>query len=90
MVGERTVRAAGDGFEYGPAIAVEAKGKAAPIAARELLGVAAGPRERRRARLVGRDADLDQLELVAHRAFDERRPFLVSVVAPAGVGKTAD
>ena len=43
---------------------------------------------RRTARIVGRDADLDQLELVARRTFDERRPFLVSVVAPAGVGKS--
>ena len=38
--------------------------------------------------MIGRDADLTQLELVARRAFTERRPFLVSIVAPAGTGKT--
>ena len=38
LVGERTVRAVGDRFQFGPPVEVEAKGKAAPIAARELLG----------------------------------------------------
>jgi hypothetical protein len=38
--------------------------------------------------LIGRDDDLAQLELVARRAFSDRRPFLVSLVAPAGAGKT--
>ena len=38
--------------------------------------------------MIGRDADLLQLELVARRVFTERRPFLVSIVAPAGTGKT--
>src|SRR5256714_13474512 len=38
--------------------------------------------------LMGRTADLQQLELVARRALHERRPFLASIIAPAGVGKT--
>ena len=38
--------------------------------------------------LVGRSADLMQLELVGRRAFEEHRPYLVSIVAPAGVGKS--
>jgi len=37
---------------------------------------------------VGRDADLLQLQLIARRAIAERRPYLVNVVAPAGVGKS--
>ena len=88
LVGERTVRSAGDRFQFGPTRNVEAKGKAAPIAARELVGLATGRTPRRATRIVGREADLDQLELVARRTFDERRPFLVSIVAPAGVGKS--
>jgi class 3 adenylate cyclase len=87
LVGERTVRAVGERFRFGPARDVEAKGKAAPVAARELQG-ANTTRQRRRSRIVGRDADLDQLQLVARRTFEERRPFLVSIVAPAGVGKS--
>ena len=88
LVGERTVRAVGERFQFGPAIDVEAKGKALPIAARELLGVASSRPRRRTTRIVGREADLDQLELVARRTFEERRPYLVSIVAPAGVGKS--
>jgi class 3 adenylate cyclase len=88
LVGERTVRATSDRFQYGPAIEVEAKGKAAPVPARELIGPRAVRTARRATRIVGREADLDQLELVARRAFREARPYLVSVVAPAGVGKS--
>jgi len=38
--------------------------------------------------LVGRETDLAQLQLVARRTVDERRPSMVSVIAPAGTGKT--
>jgi class 3 adenylate cyclase len=88
LVGERTVRAATGRFQYGAEVQVEAKGKALPIPTRELVGIAAEPPKRRVTKIVGREADLNQLELVARRAFDERRPYLVSVVAPAGVGKS--
>ncbi len=88
LVGERTVRAVVDRFQFGPPIEIEAKGKAAPIAARLLIGVSTGLKRPAATRIVGRDADLDQLQLVARRTFDERRPYLVSIVAPAGVGKS--
>ena len=88
LVGERTVRAVGERFQFGPPVEVEAKGKAAPIPARELMGARTGRARRRITKIVGREADLDQLELVARRAFQEGRPYLVSVVAPAGVGKS--
>src|SRR5689334_989849 len=42
LVGERTVRAVRDRFQFGPRVEIEAKGKSAPIAAHELIGVAAG------------------------------------------------
>ncbi|HEY8989599.1 MAG TPA: adenylate/guanylate cyclase domain-containing protein, partial [Candidatus Limnocylindrales bacterium] len=89
LVGERTARAVGDRFVFGAPLAVEAKGKSAPIAARLLTGAATvGHRRQRRTTIVGRDEDLLQLQLVARRAIAERRPYLVSVVAPAGVGKS--
>src|SRR5204862_7561179 len=71
-----------------PRVEIEAKGKAAPIPAHELVGLTPRRPRRRANRIVGRDADLDQLELVARRAFNEGRPYLVSIVAPAGVGKS--
>jgi len=88
LVGERTVRAVGERFTFGPARDVEAKGKAAPITVRELQGANVTRKRRRKSRIVGRESDLDQLELVARRSFEERRPFLVSIVAAAGVGKS--
>jgi class 3 adenylate cyclase len=88
LVGERTVRATNRRFEFGPPVAVEAKGKALPVPARPLIGPATSVASVPPRRIVGRESDLLQLDLAARRAFEERRPFLVSIVAPAGVGKS--
>jgi class 3 adenylate cyclase/tetratricopeptide (TPR) repeat protein len=85
LVAERSSKSA-RGFVYGPPARLEAKGKAQPIPARALVGRTT--RSRRQLPMIGRDADLMQLELVARRVFTEHRPFLVSIVAPAGTGKT--
>jgi class 3 adenylate cyclase len=89
LASDRTARAAAATFEFGAEFRVEAKGKSAPVVAREVLG----PRKakaRRRAPLplVGRENDFAQLQLVARRAFSEKRPSMVSIIAPAGTGKT--
>lgn len=88
LVSDRTVRAAVN-FEFGEELAITAKGKSAPVAARQVLGPRK-PKAQRRVRmpLVGRENDLAQLQLVARRAVNERRPSMVSVIAPAGTGKT--
>lgn len=88
LCGERTVASIRSGFAFGPVIAVDARGKAQPIRALALIGLAAHTPMARRTPLIGRDRDLQQLELAARRALEEKRPFLVSVIAPAGVGKT--
>jgi len=88
LCGERTVASVRGGFEFGPVMTVEVRGKAQPIRAVSLLGRAAPLPVAARTPLIGRGPDLQQLELVASRAFHELRPFLVSVIAPAGVGKT--
>lgn len=88
VVGDRTVRAVGDRFAFGSPTVLEAKGKAMPVRTRQLLGPSPVAAVRLRHPLVGRDADLMQLELVGRRAFEEHRPYLVSIVAPAGVGKS--
>jgi len=87
VAGERTVRAAGDGFSYAAGGSVEARGKAEPVEARTVLGRST-PRSVPRAPIIGREADLAQLELVARRAFTERRPYLVTIMAPPGTGKS--
>jgi class 3 adenylate cyclase len=88
LVGERTAAALGGRFRLGGAVEVAAKGKAEPVRARPLESTAPPAPAERRHRLVGRAADLSQLRLAADRSFDERRPFLVSIIAPAGVGKS--
>jgi class 3 adenylate cyclase len=87
LCGERTARAARDRFTLGRPTEIDVKGKRLPIQALPLLERAAEA-TLSRFPLVGRDDDLAQLELVARRAFADRRPFLVSLVAPAGAGKT--
>ncbi|MEO6797698.1 MAG: adenylate/guanylate cyclase domain-containing protein [Candidatus Dormibacter sp.] len=87
ICGERTAESAGGAFDFGPFIEVEVRGKAQPVRASPLLGHAA-PVRGRRAAIIGRDVDLQQMELVARRALGEQRPFLVSIIAPAGTGKT--
>ena len=88
LCGERTVASARRAFEFGPGFTVEARGKSQPVRALPLVGRARPAPVLRKTALIGRDADLQQLELVGRRALEEKRPFLVSIIAPAGVGKT--
>src|SRR6202171_2935650 len=89
LVSDRTVRASSHGFDFGDEVQVAAKGKSAPVAAREVLGPRKSKTQVRvRLPLVGRENDLAQLQLVARRSISERRPSMVSVIAPAGTGKT--
>jgi class 3 adenylate cyclase/tetratricopeptide (TPR) repeat protein len=89
LVSDRTVRAAVN-FEFGDEMEITARGKAAPVAARIVIG----PRSFKThwhhnvVPLIGRETDYAQLQLVARRAVTERRPSMVSVIAPAGTGKT--
>ena len=88
LASDRTVRAASN-FDFGDEIAVAARGKSMPVTARSVIGPRKSKAMRRiRVPLVGRETDLAQLQLVAKRAVTDRRPSMVSVIAPAGTGKT--
>ncbi|HUY73710.1 MAG TPA: adenylate/guanylate cyclase domain-containing protein [Candidatus Dormibacteraeota bacterium] len=88
LASDRTARAVVN-FEFGEELSVTAKGKSAPVAARQVLGPRKAKAHRpARMPLVGRENDLAQLQLVARRAVNEKRPSMVSVIAPAGTGKT--
>ena len=87
VCGERTASAAAGHFAFGPTVELTAKGKRAPLKALPLVGRAA-VRARVQMPLFGRAGDLAQLELAASRVLDDKRPFLVSVIAPAGTGKS--
>jgi class 3 adenylate cyclase len=87
LAGERTQAAGGVAFSFGEARSIEVKGKSRPLAVFPLVG----PRPARalsRPPLVGRRRELAQLGLLRDAALEERHPQLVSIVAPAGTGKT--
>ncbi len=87
LCSERTARAARGTVSLGPPVEIPAKGKRLPLQARPLLG-RAPVAALSRLPLVGREDDLAQLELIGRRVYRERRPFLVSLIAPAGTGKS--
>ena len=86
MVGGRTRRAV-TGFAFGEERRLDVKGKREPIDASVLVDRLAD-RRGPLAPFLGRGDDLAQLDLVARRAFSERRPQLVTITAPAGTGKS--
>ena len=85
LAGETTHRAA-PVFSYGEPLSIVTKGKAAHLRAWPV--VARAERVTARTPFLGRRSDLEQLHLVARRAFGERRPYLVTITAPAGTGKS--
>jgi class 3 adenylate cyclase/tetratricopeptide (TPR) repeat protein len=73
--------------------ALELKGKAEPVMAWEALRVKAKHRGERphlglEARLIGRDEELAVLKQTLRRVESEARPALVTIIGPAGVGKS--
>ena len=89
IVGRETYAATQDAIEYEAVAPVQAKGKAEPIeawvAVRPLHS--AGERQLSGA-LVGRARELDVLRGIWERVAGEAVPHLVSVLGPAGIGKT--
>jgi class 3 adenylate cyclase len=89
LVGEETYRSTKDAILYAPSEAVEAKGKQDPVPAWVALREQHKPGERAVAGpLIGRDPELDLLRGTWERVTAERMPHLVTVIGPAGVGKT--
>mgnify|MGYP001214897462 CR=1 FL=1 len=87
LASERTYAAAGAVFIFADGREVEVKGKREPLRVFPLVG-ARGVRQVARPRMVGREDDLMMLSLLQRRTLREGRPQLVSIVAPAGTGKT--
>ncbi len=93
LVGEATQRAAGSAVVFEPAADQVLKGKSSPIPAWRALRVVAqrggvGRSEALEAPFVGRDEELRQLKDLFHATSREGRPRLVSVIGPAGIGKS--
>jgi class 3 adenylate cyclase/tetratricopeptide (TPR) repeat protein len=93
LVGEATERAASRAIAFEEAGGQILKGKTAPVPAWRALRVVAERGGRRRAEtleapFVGRDDELRLVKELFHATSRERRARLVSVIGPAGIGKT--
>ena len=90
IVGEETHRATRHAISYEALESVQAKGKAEALQAWLALEPLGGPAERPMAThpLVGRDRELELMRSLWGRAVAERRPHLVTLLAPPGIGKS--
>jgi class 3 adenylate cyclase/tetratricopeptide (TPR) repeat protein len=93
LVGEATERAASRAIAFEPVGEQALKGKALPVAAWRAVRVVAQVGGRNRsdvleAPFVGRDDELRLIKDLFHATTRERRARLVSVIGPAGIGKT--
>lgn len=93
LVGEATQRAAARAIAFEPAGDTLLKGKAAPVQAWRAVRVVAERGGRNRAEtleapFVGRDDELRLIKDLFHATVREGRARLVSVIGPAGIGKT--
>jgi class 3 adenylate cyclase len=90
VVGEETYRATRAVIEYEPVEAVTAKGKAAPIEVWRAVASASATGERHLSTtpFVGRSREVGLLEATWERVERERRPHLITVMGPPGVGKS--
>ncbi len=93
LVGEATQRAAATSIIFEPAGEQVLKGKAAPVPSWRAVRVVSqrggrGRADALEAPFVGRDEELRQLKDLFHATGREGRTRLVSVIGPAGIGKT--
>ncbi len=90
LVGEETYRATRNAIDYEDAEPVVAKGKAAPVRVWRAIAARGAPGERPAGPvpMVGRASELDALRNIWDRVVSERRPQLVTLFGPAGIGKS--
>jgi hypothetical protein len=90
IVGEDTYRLTRHAFRLEPLPAVTAKGKASPVPAWSVVEAmeAPGSRPTSATPLAGRERELDLLASVWDRAVEDARPHLVTILGPAGIGKS--
>ena len=93
LVGEATERAASGAIAFEPAGDQALKGKVAPIPAWRALRVVAerggrGRSDTLEAPFVGREDELRLLKDLFHATSREKRARLVSIIGPAGIGKS--
>jgi class 3 adenylate cyclase/tetratricopeptide (TPR) repeat protein len=90
LVGAETRRATRHAIAYEELAPLRAKGKAAPVEAWLATRVVSEPaaRPERLGPFVGRARELDLIHSVWRQATHERRPHVVTVLGPPGIGKS--
>ncbi len=90
VVGEETYRATRAAIEYAPLEAVTAKGKTEPLQAWRAVAASSptGERHLSSTPFVGRTREVSLLDATWERVERERRPHLITVLGPPGVGKS--
>jgi predicted ATPase/class 3 adenylate cyclase len=89
VVGGETFRATRDVVEYRAGEPVVAKGKSEPVSVWHAVGLRDRPAAPvARTPLVGRDAELEELDRAWRRVLAERRPGATGICGGPGVGKT--
>jgi class 3 adenylate cyclase/tetratricopeptide (TPR) repeat protein len=92
VVGETTYRATRQSVDFEPLEPVSVKGKAEPVAlwlARSARGEFRGDVEPSESTpLIGRESELGHLRRLWEQAAADRRPHLVTLIGPPGIGKS--
>jgi class 3 adenylate cyclase/tetratricopeptide (TPR) repeat protein len=90
VVGSETYRATRQAIAYEQVEPIVAKGKREPLEAWLAVKALTAPAERAASGtpMIGRDRELEMLRGIWDAAVTDRRPRMVTVVAPPGVGKT--
>jgi class 3 adenylate cyclase len=90
LVGHETYAATRSAIEYRPAPPVAAKGKAEPVRAWLALRATspAGERPLTPIPIVGREREVELLQRIWDDVSTQRRPALVTVFGPSGIGKS--
>jgi class 3 adenylate cyclase/tetratricopeptide (TPR) repeat protein len=88
VVSDRTYRDAKHAVEFAPLGDVRLKGVPEPVGVHRAMGETRSERGGFSLPLVGRRDELELLQLLLRRTAKEGRPFLVTVVGTAGIGKS--
>lgn len=88
LVGEETYRLTRSSVGYQALAPFAAKGKAKPISGWLAIGLIQTPAQPSSTPMVGRDRELELLQSIWERASRDRRPHMVTVLGPPGIGKS--
>jgi class 3 adenylate cyclase/tetratricopeptide (TPR) repeat protein len=88
VVSEETYRLTRNAIRFEPAPTLDAKGKTEPVLVWRAIAPAAAAPDRSVTPMVGRDRELDLLDSIWSSAVRDRRPHLVTIIGPPGIGKS--